>query len=848
MRICVWLATLLTLCVLAGAARAAARCTDGDVRACKKTDGQAGLQACVDGVWGSCNGAGGGGTNSTQPPNYQPADCLPESERKLTKITRGHGDTAENLQKLVRSQENQLILLADDVTISFDGIKPFRVDAETIDDVLLKFNKCVTLAGFGAANPASNGVARRGGAAAPAPATAETPPAFDPPLYTSARTPMHSGPVLNYGRRDGTPPMIGIRCSGGWNADGARINGVQLVGPDPNDHHSGEDGIIVEGCHDVDVSNIEAQGWGGAAIEVKDLQGDVRRLPSLAPAQVLLRIHDNFIHNNQNSSHTEHWWEGLFGIGHSTGYGVSVSNGAFVEIYRNLFDFNKHSITAAGNAGGYHATDNLLLKGGGFQNSSLWGIFDLERDIHIVDVHGSRTCLPWTDIPFDGVSGLGLGILVGILVAIVIGLLGVSAWVALLIALGLAAGGGITGLLWAAYGTSATCGDAGFSFTIDHNAFQYNKTTDIKIRGTPVGWKADPTTISSNVFAPDNKDAAIDLQDSAAVDVRPDNMYGTDTFGHYGVCDVDGDGVDDLVLMTGVTWWYSAQGVRPWWFLRRENRIPQDTNYGDFRVAGLVRLGDFDGDGKCDAVTDAGGGVWLISRGLVRNWEPFGNYLAPLAEVQFGRFDPNNASPLPGGRRPITHVFWRGAGGFWLVTPLGQPHAWTLVGSSSFPLSDLRFGDFTGDSVTDVLAIEQGHWSISDSARSQWQPLNSNMNDPVKGSNIFIGNMDSEDNIDDIVRLDQDTSGGPSTNTMKTLTWQRSQNGTGAWQQWRAPYQFQYEKGNSDYVEPSFGFIGRFSSEPVGVTLVIDHNRQPHFFSRGRPRETSREWTSDFHY
>lgn len=96
-----------------------------------------------------------------------------------------------------------------------------------------------------------------------------------------------------------------------------------------------------------------------------------------------------------------------------------------------------------------------------------------------------------------------------------------------------------------------SCGPARVSFVIDQNAFQYKKTNDIKIRGTPTGTGVNKTRISFNIFARTNGDA-IDLKDPSAVDVQF-NLYDTDTFGQYGVCDIDGDGIDDLVLMTGVT-------------------------------------------------------------------------------------------------------------------------------------------------------------------------------------------------------------------------------------------------------------------------------------------------------
>src|SRR5262249_27431741 len=147
--------------------------------------------------------------------------------------------------------------------------------------------------------------------------------------------------------------------------------------------------------------------------------------------------------------------------------------------------------------------------------------------------------------------------------------------------------------------------------------------------------------------------------------------------------------------------------------------------------------------GRCDVVKDAGEGNWILASGAVDDWKPFGHFLAPLNEVRFGRFDPDNRDYRRGIRAP-TDAFWRNAEGLWLVTPLSQPRGWTLVGSSGFPLSDLRFGDFTGDGVTDVLSNEgdRSYWAFSDAARGVWSNLNPALNDPVKNANIFIANMD----------------------------------------------------------------------------------------------------------
>jgi hypothetical protein len=48
------------------------------------------------------------------------------------------------------------------------------------------------------------------------------------------------------------------------------------------------------------------------------------------------------------------------------------------------------------------------------------------------------------------------------------------------------------------------------------------------------------------------------------------------------------------------------------------------------------------------------------------------NFIHPLSEVQFGRFDPRARDHRPGVTRKTTHAFWRSPDGTWYVTPLDR--------------------------------------------------------------------------------------------------------------------------------------------------------------------------------
>ena len=58
-------------------------------------------------------------------------------------------------------------------------------------------------------------------------------------------------------------------------------------------------------------------------------------------------------------------------------------------------------------------------------------------------------------------------------------------------------------------------------------------------------------------------DDAIALQTTQNVDIGPGNIIETDTYGRYGVCDFDADGVDDLFLATRAGFWFSSFGEFP---------------------------------------------------------------------------------------------------------------------------------------------------------------------------------------------------------------------------------------------------------------------------------------------
>ena len=162
-------------------------------------------------------------------------------------------------------------------------------------------------------------------------------------------------------------------------------------------------------------------------------------------------------------------------------------------------------------------------------------------------------------------------------------------------------------------------------------------------------------------------------------------------------------------------------------------------------------------------------------------------------------------------------------------------------------MRDLRFGDFTGDGVTDVLAVNSGTWAISESARKPWQTLNRSLNNPVQP--LFIANMDPDDNIDDILRFEIQSKPAEHNDKDVEVIWWRSKNGVDRWREFKR-YSFKYpswQPRGVGFVYPGFGFVGHFGVAS-GATLTVDEKRIGHFFSLGSAQVPPQLWWSRFPY
>ena len=361
--------------------------------------------------------------------------------------------------------------------------------------------------------------------------------------------------------------------------------------------------------------------------------------------------------------------------------------------------------------------------------------------------------------------------------------------------------------------TTRACGQAGERFEFTHNTFQYTTAMPSRCAATLRIGRLPRTTCSpmeTAMMRSRRTETPASLRQHHQSDPGRRQRFRAPTVtARYGVCDIDGDGKDDLFLATGVSWWYSSAGRMHWTHLKDETALLD-----------RVGLGDFDGDGRCDVFgANPSARQWQISSGGSGAWNALpGTYDIPFEELAFGDFNGDG----------VTDVFHRAPdGGQWSAISPGI-YDWKALQSSSFPLSELRFGHFTNDRITDVIAVQGGRWAVSRNGTGEWEELNPKLSDELKPS-LMIGDIDA-DGIDDIVRYSFSEDG-------LTGTWQVSWGGRTGW----APLSTLSLIPTQDPTDDPHpakrvrSFVGRFNPwAGAANVLAVDHERKGHIYIRAK--------------
>ena len=636
---------------------------------------------------------------------------------------------------------------------------------------------------------------RRPGTGTTAPSSGDRPDTVlneptEPRPVPEARSSRALGPLLKFGphRRSGDNTFLEARCykDVADQADHIRISGFRIHGPDFGQQEVGDKGILIDKCIDVEISNMEIAGFGGEGIRVQDDEDEYFSPPITPPKQA---------------------WQlrGMDGICREPPYNGPKGRIGSPDQVRIIGNFihNNEQPSHGGHAGGYgvQVTDGAyaLIK----QN-----LFSTNR--HSIEGKGTMGGYVATEnlvLRYGGVHWDGPFVTVHTHTFDIHGT-----------------------------GDNGFHGWAGGRTTYSYNAFQYRVDNAIKVRGSP----RCGIEISNNVFPHPGleKDSGADAvfllyrQDIGAIQLGPNNQINKQTFGQYEVCDFDGDAIDDLFLATGVSWWFSGMGEFPWRFLALRNE-----------ELSQLRFGYFDADNKCDVLKESNN-AWMISSGGTGQWHRLSQEYAPLSEVAFGQFDLSMRDHRPGVTRRTTHAFWRTPSGQWKITALtGSNQGWKDVQNSGVPMKDLRFGDFDGDGVTDVLARVSGRWAISSGAAQPWDRINDELGSDV--SELHIADIDSN-NKDDLLRVKYRwNSSGPFGGT-DAIDWEISYDGATDWKPFKS-YRWQTFPGVS--LLKLYVFAGRFGLAPGAGIVTIDRDGVGQFYAPLESRVGEKpDWTSTFRY
>jgi hypothetical protein len=279
-------------------------------------------------------------------------------------------------------------------------------------------------------------------------------------------------------------------------------------------------------------------------------------------------------------------------------------------------------------------------------------------------------------------------------------------------------------------------GRGGLYEDIYRNTFLATNRVSFEIRAQP----CHDSDIRQNVFlqnqhdALDYKPSPIDfsinsvLPASLVMNIQdvPNQFEHDNPTNRLAVGDFDGDGVEDLFLATGAAWYYAPAGAAEWRYLN-DKTAPLD----------LLRFGDFDGDGRTDVVGVNEGDI-LVSWGGVSDWERLNVAPGPITDIAVGNF----VSDFTGDQRD--DLFYAD-GARWLVSS-GGAAPFVETQTSSYRVSDLRFGDFDGDGATDVFGVGPGTWRVSYGAASFWTPLPVALTSDING--LIVADFDGDGRAD----------------------------------------------------------------------------------------------------
>jgi hypothetical protein len=529
------------------------------------------------------------------------------------------------------------------------------------------------------------------------------------------RGPLGSRPLLYTNTKGKNKPAYALFYSEGYNV---RVEGLHLRGPMGDDRTNlgqyvhgirlAPNPALKAGAPIVIVDN-EFDQWTGAGVDVagpfaptpEEYDRTHGQLRFTKEDARFLRVERNYFHENAMKG---------------GGYGVAVAGGAYVTVEGNVFEGNRHAVTAVGLPySGYIARFNYLL------NKGYWydGYHGQHFDVHGTgnDAHNGGPAGEYFEIAYNTIRGEQTS-------------------------------GGFLGL--------------------------NEKTRDaLTLRGRP----AIGAFFHDNVLVHDGYSGAIQLKggdDPALNALLPGtfnfrasaNRWDTDYSREFATGDFDGDRRTDVFVANGTGWFFSRGGIRPWEFLHASNKRIGELGFADIDNDGVtdvlyrdtvgnlgylksgthdlvnltttpvaiqdLRFGDFDGDEKTDIFYTLSG-QWWIWYGKSRAWTPTLGASTPVSAMLFGEFDGVRGTDLVAAL-PSDWALSSGAAAGWVK--LNDRRLSSLAGAVA--------ADFDGNGRSDIAYSEGKKWYVSRDGRSPFTLLrNGDGHAPYPGlKNVLLGQFE----------------------------------------------------------------------------------------------------------